>query len=315
MRILFWGTATFALPSLRSLADAGHEIVGVVTQPDRPAGRGRRPRPAPVKEAARAAGYPVFTPERPGRASFLARTRALRPELSVVAAYGHFLSREALDLPVLGSINVHASLLPELRGAAPVNWAIARGHPGTGVTIMRMVEAMDAGPVLHQEKTAILPDETAGELYERLARVGGAGLRRTLEKMADGALDELPQDHARATFAPRLSRREARVEWTRPADEVARWIRAMDAVPGAWSELDGSPLKLFRPRVEADAPPDARGAPEPGTVIAADPATGFRVAAGKGSIAVGEVQPAGKRRMPARDWLRGRAPRPGRRLR
>ncbi len=315
MRVLFWGTATFALPSLRGVADAGHEIAGVVTQPDRRAGRGRRPRPTPVKEAALAAGYPVFTPERPGDASFLARLRVLRPDLSVVAAYGHFLSREALDLPALGSINVHASLLPELRGAAPVHWAIARGHEVTGVTIMRMVKAMDAGPVLHLEKTTILPDETASELYERLARIGGGGLVRALEMMDGGTLEEHPQDHARATFAPSLSRQDARVEWVRTADEVARWIRAMDAVPGAWSELDGSPLKLFRPRVDGDDAPAEGDGPEPGTVIAADPAGGFRVATGKGSIEVGEVQPAGKRRMPARDWLRGRAPRPGQRVR
>lgn len=313
--MLFWGTTTFALPSLRSLAGAGHEIAGVVTQPDRRAGRGRKPRPTPVKEAARAAGYPVFTPERPGRSDFLARVRALRPDLSVVAAYGHFLSREALDLPALGSINVHASLLPELRGAAPVHWAIARGHRVTGVTIMRMVEAMDAGPILHQEKTEILPDETAGELYERLARVGARGLVRTLGMIGRGTLEEHPQDHARATFAPRLTRRDARVEWARPADEVARRIRAMDAVPGAWSELDGSPLKLFRPRVVEDDAPAKNVPPEAGAVIAADPGQGFRIACGAGSVELDEVQPAGRRRMPARDWLRGRSVRAGQRLR
>lgn len=289
--------------------------MGVVTQPDRRAGRGRRPRPTPVKEAALAAEYPVFTPERPGRPAFLARMRSLRPDLSVVAAYGHFLSREALDLPALGSINVHASLLPELRGAAPVHWAIARGHPVTGVTIMRMVKAMDAGPILRQDRTDILPDETAGELYERLARLGGGGLLRALGMMDAGTLEERPQDDARATFAPRLSRGDARVEWARPAEEVARWMRAMDPAPGAWSELGGSPLKLFRPRVvEGDALQGGEG-PEPGTVIGADPGKGFRVATGEGSVEVGEVQPAGKRRMPARDWLRGRAARAGQRLR
>ena len=268
-----------------------------------------------MKEAALAAGYPVFTPERPGRASFLSRVRTLRPDLSVVAAYGHFLSREALDLPALGSINVHASLLPELRGAAPVHWAIARGHRVTGVTIMRMAKAMDAGPILHQEKTNILPDETASELHERLARMGGGGLVRTLEMMDEGTLEERSQDHARATFAPRLFRRDARVEWIRPAGEVARWMRAMDAAPGAWSELEGSSLKLFRPRVvEGDAPAGLAG-PDPGTVIVANPEQGFRVATGAGTVEVGEVQPAGKRRMPARDWLRGRAARPGQRLR
>ncbi len=314
MRILFWGTATFALPSLAALADWGHEIAAVVTQPDRRAGRGRRPRPTPVKEAALAAELPVLTPERPGDAAFLARVEALRPDLSVVAAYGRFLSREALDLPRLGSINVHASLLPELRGAAPVHWAIARGHAVTGITIMRMVEAMDAGPVLHRERTDIPPAETTSELYERLARMGGRELVRTLERMDGEGLEERPQDHARATFAPRLSRRDARVRWARPASEVARWLRAMDATPGAWSELDGNPVKLFRPRVVGGDAPARHGA-RPGTVILADPERGFRVAAGEDAVDVGEVQPAGGRRMAARDWLRGRAARPGCRLR
>ena len=312
--MLFWGTTTFALPSLKSLAEAGHQIVAVVTQPDRPAGRGRRPRGTPVKQAALDGGYPVFTPERPGRADFLAHVRSLEPDLSVVAAYGHFLNREALDLPARGSINVHASLLPELRGAAPVNWAIARGHDATGITIMRMVEAMDAGPILHQEKTDILPEETASELYERLAEVGAAGLVRTLVLMERGTLEELAQDHSRANFAPRLSRQVAHVEWARPAREVARWIRAMDAVPGAWSDLEGSPIKLFRPRVETDVATGDFIAPEPGTVLAADAGQGLCVAAGEGSVVVGEVQPAGKRRMPAGDWLRGRGVRPGQRL-
>ena len=229
MRILFWGTATFAIPSLRALADAGHEIVGVVTQPDRPAGRRRRPRATPVKLAALTGGYRILSPECPGEAGFAGRVRALRPELSVVAAYGRFLNQETLDLPVRGSINVHASLLPELRGAAPVAWAIARGHEHTGVSIMRMVRAMDAGPVLHQEATAILPGESAGELHDRLAELGAKGIARVLESMRRETLEERPQNHARATFAPRLSREGARVDWTRTAHRVARWIRAMDA--------------------------------------------------------------------------------------
>ena len=314
MRVLFWGTTTFALPSLKRIPEAGHQVVGVVTRPDRPAGRGRRPRATPVKQVALGGGYPVFTPERPGRADFLERVRSLEPDLSVVAAYGHFLNREALSLPARGSINVHASLLPELRGAAPVNWAIARGHDRTGVTIMRMVRAMDAGPILHQEETEILPEETASELYERLADVGAAGLVQTLQLMEGGTLDERAQNHARATFAPRLSRQVAHVEWARPAREVARWIRAMDAVPGAWSDLEGSPLKLFRPRVKRDVATGDFIAPEPGTVLTADAGHGLQVAAGEGSVVVDEIQPAGKRRMPARDWLRGRAVRPGQRL-
>src|SRR5690606_30408622 len=190
MKILFWGTPEFAVPSLRALLGEGHDVVGVVTQPDRPAGRGRVLQAPPIKVVARDEGLLVLQPERARGPEFLERIAALEPELSVVVAYGQILRREVLDAPALGSINVHASLLPELRGAAPINWAIIRGHERTGITIMRMVEEMDAGPVLLQVAEPIGPDETAADLTARLSEVGAAALVEALMLLEAGELTE-----------------------------------------------------------------------------------------------------------------------------
>jgi methionyl-tRNA formyltransferase len=331
VRILFWGTPDFAVPSLRALDDEGFEVVGVVTRPDRPAGRGRRPAPSPVRETAEQLGLPVLTPELPRGPDFLDGLRVLAPDVSVVVAYGHILRPEVLEVPPLGSINVHASLLPELRGAAPVHWAIARGHASTGITVMRMVAAMDAGPILHQVREPIFPDETATELSTRLSELGAEALVEALTLMTAGQLQEVEQDHALATFAPKVDRQTARVDWSRPAGELAWHVRGMDAVPGAWSELDGAPVKLFRPaavqgmRPVADEPgsghgngapaPSSDAPPAPGTVLRADAQEGLVVAAGSGALSLAEVQPPGRRRMGARDWISGRSVRPGQRFR
>jgi methionyl-tRNA formyltransferase len=309
VKVLFWGTPDFAVASLRALDDEGYEVVGVVTRPDRPAGRGRKVTASPVKDAAEALGLPVLTPERPAGVDFLAALLGWAPDLSVVVAYGHILRRDVLEVPPLGSLNVHASLLPELRGAAPINWAIARGHEETGVSIMRMVEAMDAGPVLHAIREPILPGETASELSVRLSELGAEALLEALALLGAGALEEREQDHALATYAPKVGRETARVDWTRPAREVAWHVRGMDAVPGAWSGLEGVPVKLFRPE-----PVEAQGPGEPGAVLAADAERGLVVAAGEGAVALGEVQPPGKRRMEAQDWIHGRGVRAGQRF-
>jgi methionyl-tRNA formyltransferase len=308
VRILFWGTPAFAVPSLRALTEEGYDVVGVVTQPDRPAGRGRVLRASPVKELALSEGIPVFTPDRPRGEAFVEEIRALEPDLSVVVAYGHILVREVLDLPRLGSINVHASLLPALRGAAPIHWAIARGHPVTGVTIMRMVEGMDAGPILYRVEEPIGPEETSTELTVRLSEVGAQALIEALTLLAADALAEEEQDHDLATFAPKVSRAAARIDWTRSAREVANHVRAMDDVPGAWTTLGGEPLKLFRPRVD-DGPETAESSAAPGSVIDldGDPALGLAVVTGEGVVRFGEVQPPGRRRMAAEAWLRGRS--------
>ncbi|MEX0980067.1 MAG: methionyl-tRNA formyltransferase [Gemmatimonadota bacterium] len=310
MRILFWGTPDFAIPSFSALSEEGYEIAGVVTQPDRPAGRGRKLRPSPVKEAALAEGVPVLEPERPRGAAFLGELRALEPDLSVVVAYGHILHREVLDLPPLGSINVHASLLPRLRGAAPVNWAIIRGHPRTGVTIMRMAERMDAGPILLQTEEPIGPTQTAAELYLRLAEVGAGSLLGALAMIETEGLEEREQDDSEATFAPKITRELARIDWTLPAPEVSNWIRGMDAVPGAWTELEGEPVKLFLPRPA----PDHRHGEEPGTIIGLDPTDGILVATGRGAVRLLEIQPPGRKRMEAGAWIAGRGAKEGQRF-
>jgi len=307
VKVLFWGTPEFAVPSLRALAEEGHEVVGVVTQPDRPAGRGRQLKGSPVKRAALdEGGYPVLTPEQPRGEEFKASVRALQPEISVVVAYGHILRREVLDLPPLGSINVHASLLPELRGAAPINWAIARGHEVTGVTVMRMVEAMDAGPILFQAEETIEPDETAAELTLRLSELGAGALVETLALLQIGSLEAREQDHARATFAPKVDRASARIDWTRGAAAVANHVRGMDEVPGAWSMLRGEAVKLFSPEPRLDGAAEGMVGTV-GTVVAADPSGGLAVQTGSGAVVLGEVQPPGKRRMLAAEWIRGRA--------
>lgn len=310
MRILFWGTPEFALPSLRALEGEGHEIVGVVTQPDRPAGRGRELTPSKVKVYAVEEGYPVLTPERPRGPEFLDEMAALRPDISVVVAYGHILPREVLDLPPRKSINVHASLLPRLRGAAPVTWAIARGYETTGVTVMEMVEAMDAGPILFQLEEPIGPRETASELGSRLSEVGAAALVEALALMEAEALAPREQDEDEATYAPKVDRETARVDWARSPREVSDWIRAMDRIPGAWTTLDGSPVKLFRPVPMEGYEHDV----DPGRILVADADAGLTVAVEGGAVGVKEVQPAGKRRMAVEDWLRGRGAEEGQRF-
>ena len=311
MRILFWGTPDFAVPSLRALVGEGHHVVGVVTQPDRPAGRGRKLRASAVREAAESEGIPVLTPEAPRGDDFVAQLGELEPELSVVVAYGHLLRPQVLELPDRGSVNVHASLLPKLRGPAPVNWAIIRGHRRTGVTVMQMTEGMDEGPILLQREVPIAPDDTATGLYLRLAELGAEALIEALALMESDLLEPEEQDHRRATHAPKVDRETARIDWSLPARQVADRIRGMDMVPGAWTLLGEEPVKLFAPRVvEADAP----GAP--GQILVADPDRGLVVATGEGgAVELEEVQPPGKRRMGAEDWLRGRGPEAGARFR
>lgn len=310
MRIVFWGTPEFALPSLRALLGEGHDVVAVVTQPDRPAGRLRELRSPPVKEVALAEDIPVAQPERARGPEFTEWLAGHAAELNIVVAYGQILKREIIDSATLGSINVHASLLPELRGAAPINWAIARGHDTTGITIMRMDERLDAGPIILQVPEPIGADETATELASRLSEIGAAALIEALALMQMGAIPETPQDDERATLAPRIRREDARIDWSRTATEVGCHIRAFDNWPGAWTQSPDAEIKMFRPRPEPDHAHDAR----PGTVLdlaAADPAHGIRIACGQGAVWIREVQPSGSRRMRTSDWLRGRPIEPG----
>lgn len=268
-----------------------------------------------MKSVAEQLGVPVLQPERPRGEEFQAELAALGAELSVVAAYGQLLVDEVLALPARGSINVHASLLPELRGAAPINWSIIRGHDRTGVTIMRIVRQLDAGPILHQVEEPLGERMTAGELSERLAALGAKALEETLERLAAGECEEREQDHERTTYAPKLSREAARLDWSLPAEEVDRWIRGCDPWPAAWSELDGRPVQFFDPTVlPAFGSPEPPAAP-PGRVLDADPRTGVTVAAGRGAVRIGAVKPAGRSRMGSADWIRGRGARAGDRFR
>jgi methionyl-tRNA formyltransferase len=300
MRVLFWGTPDFATPSLRALIGEGYEVVGVVTQPDRPRGRSRSTLvPPPVKEIALAEGIPVLQPERPRGEEFLGAIRAFKPDMSVVVAYGHILRQDVIDVPANGTLNIHASLLPRWRGAAPIQAAILAGDAETGVSIQRMVLALDAGPVLHEIRTGIGPDETAGELTERLSALGAEAIVSCLALLDLGAIDERPQDESKVTVAPKIERRVARLDFTEPAAAVAREIRAYDPRPGAWSEVRGGEVRLFGVRVL----PDRRG--DPGEVLEIGE-MGMIVACGQGAVAVETVHPAGKRRLAALDWAQGR---------
>ena len=307
MRILFWGTPSFAVPSLRALLGEGHEVVGVVTRPDRPTGRGRVLTPPPVKVVAEEEGIPVLQPERPRGDDFMRAASALDPELSVVVAYGQILKPEVLALPTHGSINVHASLLPELRGAAPIHWAIIRGYAETGVTIMRMVEELDAGPMLYQVREPIGPDETASELSLRLSEIGAEALVEALALLEGDAIDETEQDHTRATYAPRITSEDARIDWTQDASAIATRIRGLDEVPGAWTTLKGERVNLYRPTLAVGA------SGEPGEVrdVDAGPEGSIFVSCGTDAVRIREVKPAGKRRMSAAEWVRGAGPKQG----
>lgn len=303
MRILFWGTPDFAVPPLRALLGEGFDVVGVVTQPDRPRGRSRsRLDPSPVKEVAVAEGLPVLQPERPRGDAFLDELRALAPDLNVVVAYGHILPKAVIDLPPRGTLNIHASVLPLLRGADPIRAAILQGLASTGITIMRMVPALDAGPVLHVHETPIAADETYGELWERLSELGALAIVEALALLESGAAHETPQDDARATYAPKTAREDARLDWTRPAEDVARAVRAYDPRPGAFGVLRGAEVKLFgaRPVVVEE-----RAETTPGEVVALG-AEGVVVKCGEDAVRITQVQPAGRPRIAAAAWANGR---------
>src|SRR5437899_8156398 len=308
VRVVFFGTPDFAVPSLRALVGEGFDVVAVVTQPDAPQGRSRSKLiPPPVKVAADAEDLLVLQPEKPTDPAFLTQLRELKPDIGVVVAYGHILKPELLALPPRGMVNVHPSLLPGLRGAAPVEWAILSGVAKTGVSIMQLDEGLDSGPVLLQIPHTIEPDETGGELSAHLAEIGAQAPVEALALWEQDALRPVPQDHARATFAPKLTRALAQIRWSDPAERIARLIRGLDPKPGAWTEVDGHEVKLFGP--EATARQEA-GAP--GEVLMADGR--LLIAAGSGAVAVEEGHPGGQGRAEVGDWMRGRRIKAGQRF-
>jgi methionyl-tRNA formyltransferase len=317
VRVLFWGTPDFALPPLRALLGEGFDVVGVVTQPDRPLGRSRSIlEPPPVKRVAAAEAIPVLQPERPRGDEFVAQLRDLAPDISVVVAYGHILPQAIIDLPPRGTINIHASLLPLLRGAAPIEAAIREGHAETGVTIMRMVKALDAGPTILQVPTPIADDETSGELRLRLAELGALALVEALALIELGRAVETPQDDSKATYAPKIDRAMARVDWNADAATVSRLVRAFDPRPGAYAVRSSGEasheVKLFGARVSPRTSDRL-----PGEVLAIDD-QGLTVACGAGPgggcVQIASVQPAGKRPMSPREWASGRGITVGERL-
>ncbi len=301
MRILFMGTPEFAVPSLEALVSVGHALCGVFSQPDKPVGRHQNVlQPTPVKEFALAHDIPVFQPLKLRDGTAFATIEALKPELIVVAAYGRILPDEILNYPARGCINVHSSLLPKYRGAAPINWAILNGDEETGVTIMHMAAELDAGDIIAQEATTIGRFETAAQLYTRLARMGGELLVKTVADIEAGTAGRTPQDAGKMTLAPMLSKALSPVDWSRTATELHNQVRGLLPWPGAVTELAGVRCKIFVTAALDETTPHP-----PSTILSADK-EGIRVACGGGTIlCIDELQADGGKRMTAADYLRG----------
>ena len=300
MKILFMGTPDFAVPSLEALIAAGHALVGVFTQPDKPKNRGMKLQPPPVKVCALAHDLSVWQPEKLKDGTALEIIQDLAPDLIVVAAYGRILPQEILDAPKYGCINVHSSLLPKYRGAAPIHWAILNGERETGVTIMNMALALDAGDILSQIATPIDPEETVEGLHDRLAGLGAELLVKTIPTIENGTAAPVPQDEALATYAPMLSRALSPMDFTRPARQLHDQVRGLVPWPAAVTELNG-----VRCKVLATAVPDETTGKAPGAVIAADKKA-LKLACGQGTVLeIKELQADGGKRMKAVDYLRG----------
>ena len=303
MRVLFWGTPEFAAPPLRALIGEGFEVVGVVTQPDKPQGRSRTITAPPVKQIAAEEEIPVLQPKNARDPELVEKLEALKPDISIVVAYGHILPQRIIDLPPKGTLNIHASLLPALRGAGPIQAAIRQGLSETGVSVMRVVPALDAGPVLLQASMPIFDDEAFGELQNRLSELGALTLIEALTLVNLGKAKEAIQDESRATYAPKVTRESSRINWRDSAVEISRLIRASDPKPGAFTRTPKGDVKLFEPKVMDGIKGD------PGEVLKV---TGeLVIACGLDALRINEVQPSGKTRMSAHDWARGRGTKVG----
>ena len=295
-RIVYMGTPDFAVPCLERLISLGYNVVGVFSQPDKPKGRGYKLAPPPVKEVALAAGIPVFQPEKMRDGTALAMLKELAPELIIVVAYGKILPKDILELPKYGCINIHGSLLPKYRGAAPIQWSVINGDKVTGVTSMKLDEGMDTGNMLLKIETPILPDETAGELFDRLAPLGADCLEQTLGLFGESAPEGERQDEAQATHAPMLKKEDGAVDFSLPAQKLHDLIRGTSPWPSAYTTLDGARLKLLRSSVVGESG-------RPGELLDAKK---LIIACGEGALLITEVQPEGGKRMNAEDFLRGK---------
>jgi methionyl-tRNA formyltransferase len=308
MRIVFFGSPQFALPSLRTLLESGHEVVGVVSQPDRPAGRGHAATPPPVKQLALERGLPVLQPEKVSQPDSVEALRWFEPDVFVIAAYGQILRQRLLDVPKRGILNVHPSLLPRWRGASPVAAAILAGDEVTGVTLMEMVRALDAGPIVARVESPISPHDTTGALEARLAEAGATLLAELLDAWASGQLAATAQDESLVTYAPQLTRADALLDWTLPAVDLWRRVRAFNPWPVAHTQWRGEELRILEawplPQVSGELPgtvlPPAPLPPE-----ADDPQATFAVATGAGALAIRRLQRPGKRALSGDEFLRG----------
>lgn len=308
MRVVFMGTPDFAVPSLRALLKNQYEVAAVVTQPDRPAGRGKKMRSSPVKTAALEAGLPVYQPGKIRDPAFIETLRVLSPDVVVVAAFGQILPAGVLNMPPYGCINVHASLLPAYRGAAPIHRAVINGETETGVTIMQMDTGLDTGDIIIQEAVAIGPDDTVGMVHDRLAALGGELLVRALEQIKGGRAQPIPQDDAKSSYAPMLTRGDEIIDWRRDARSIKNQVRGLNPWPGARTSLDDKLLKIWRVDVAEESP---AGAGPPGRVLEADAGRGILVQTGRGMIIIEELQLQGKKSMDAAQFLRGNPVAPG----
>jgi len=298
-RIIFFGTPSFAIPTLQSLLEGPDEVAAVVTQPDREKGRGRKVILSAVKELAVQHGIPILQPEKAKEEAFQEKIKGLEPDLFVVVAYGQILTQSILEIPKYGAINVHASLLPKYRGAAPIAWVILNGEKVTGVTTMMIDEGMDTGDILLQAEISIGEEETAETLHNRLSLLGAQLLTETVARMKAGGIRPSPQDHSRATYAPPLRKEDGRIDWTREAREIDRQVRAFNPWPGAFSEWEGRLLKIWKGEVREGTPAGEAGVV---TWIGTD---FIEVGTEKGSFLIKEIQLEGKKRMSVKDFLSG----------
>ncbi len=298
-RVVFFGTPSFALPTLRGLLEGPDEVVGVVTQPDREKGRGRKVVISPVKELALQHGLALLQPEKAKEEVFRESMRGLQPDVFVVVAYGQILPKPVLSIPKYGAVNVHASLLPRYRGAAPIAWAILRGEKVTGVTTMAMDEGMDTGDILLQTEVPIGEEETCENLHDRLAPLGAQLLLKTLEKMEGGNIRPIPQDHSRATYAPPLKKEDGHIDWKKEAAEIDRQVRAFDPWPGAFTKWGDRLLKIYRGKIRKRTPTGKAG------VVVWAGSDFIEVEAGKDSYVIEEVQLEGRKKMTIREFLSG----------
>lgn len=293
------GTPDFAVPTLRTLLESEHDVIGVVTQPDRPRGRSGKPQFSPVKEEALRAGIPVYQPDKVRDEAFVHVLRELHPDVILVVAFGQILPRQILELPQYGCINVHASLLPRLRGAAPIQWSVINGDEESGVTVQQMAEGIDTGDILLVERYRLSPKETGGSLFEHLSQLGGPLVLETLKRAEEGTLQPIPQDEEKHTYARMLSKSLGNIDFQRPAVEIERLIRGLNPWPSAYTRWEGRLLKIWDADVaEGDADE------KPGTVIATD-RDGILVQTGEGALKITSLQLEGKKRMDAENFLRG----------